>query len=167
MRYNNEIFSISSQGIAAISGLSSPIQASSSDLQYVVSGNILLSLSGSTYTSILTLITHTKYWIKSKSNKIVVWGASAVQNGTNSTYTVSETVYIIVGSNLIQQVALTAYNNAADRVPVFVSPQFTKVHFEYHASSTNNSVTISLYDVQFSTPASPTLMLLKISIASR
>ena len=153
MRYNNEVFSVSSQGVSAMSGLSSPIQASSSDLQYVVSGNILFSRSGSFFTSIATLNTHTNYWIKSRFNQIVVWGASAVQNGTNSTYTVSQTVYFIAGSSVIQQIAITAYENFQNRVPVFVSPEFTKVHFEYRASPTNNSVTISLYDVHFSTPA--------------
>ena len=154
LRYNNEVFSISSQGLSSASGFTSPIQATSSDLQYLVSSNQLYSYltASNTYASILQLNSHTNYYLKTWFNHIITWGATPTYNGTNGTYTVSQTVYIISndnGASILKQIPITAYFNSLDNVQVFVSPELTKVHFEYRPSPSNTTISIMLYDIDF------------------
>lgn len=155
-KYSNQIFTVSSTGVSAVSGLSSPIQATSSDLQYVVSGNTLSKYSGSgSYSFFTSLTSHTNYWVRSFYNQIIVWGASSTSNG-NGTNTVSQNINFILDSGsaqVLEQISFTAFNNINSQVQVSISPEMTKVLFEYQASSSNTTTTVSLYDINWYTPA--------------
>jgi len=98
MRYGNQVYTISQNGLTS-TNFGSGILASSSDLQYLVSGTMLYKYSSSanSYAQFTTLTSYSSYFIKSSSNKIVVWGASAVPSG--SKYTVDQTVYAILDNS--------------------------------------------------------------------
>ena len=169
-RYQNEIFTVSSSGVSAVSGLSTPIQAASSDLQYVVSGNTLSTYSGSgSYSSFTALTAHTNYWIRSKYNQIVVSGSTPTSNG-NGTNTISQKVDFILNSGsaqFLQQISFTAFNDVNSQVQVSVSPEMTKVLFEYQANSSSITTTVSLYDINWQTPAASLVTLVNPSSYSQ
>ena len=113
LRYSNQIFKIASSGLSSVPGFTSSIKASSSDLQYLIVGRSLYTYVSaiSSYSALIHLNSHTKYWIKTNYNEIVAWGATATQNG-NGKYTVEQTVYIIynnAGVNILKQTSITAY----------------------------------------------------------
>ena len=164
--YSGQVYTIGTQ-ISSVSGISSTIQASSSDLQYIVAGSTLFASASGSYTSLRTLASHTNYWINSIYNQIVVWGSTATQNGTNSTYTVSQNIYIILDSGsaqVLQEISMTAYNSYTNRVQVLTSPELTKVLFEYNNDAANFSSTVmSVYSVDWFVPSASTLTLVNPS----
>ena len=70
------------------------------------------------------MASHTNYWVKSRYNQVVAWGASSSLDG-NATYTVDQSVYIIynnAGASILQQSNFVAYQSPVNRIPVHISP---------------------------------------------
>ena len=133
MRYNNEVFTISSTAVSSVGSLNGlTIQASSSDLQYLVAGNNLFKYSSAAnnYTSMTTVAVHPDYWIQTLANKIVIWGSNSTASGAK--FNVNQDVYVMVDNSSITTIhhqALTSFNNVGTSIPVHVSPLLSKIHF--------------------------------------
>ena len=130
----------------------------------MIASNVLYAYftASNSYSSILTLTAHTNYYIKTRFNHIVTWGATPTHNVTNGTYTVVETVYFIAndaGASILYQNTFSAFFNSLDNVPVYVSPELTKAHYEYRGSVTNTSISIMIYDIDFTASTSPVTQL--------
>jgi hypothetical protein len=162
LRYGNQVYSISSSGLTSV-GFTSTIQASSSDLQYLISGGILYKYSAATnsYSQFRTLAGHSTYWISSSSNKIVAWGADAAPSGPK--FTINQTIYAILdnsgSANVFFQQNFQAFESVGQRIQVHVSPLMRKLHYEYIATASGTSPTVYLYDLDWTTPASSQLTL--------
>ena len=109
------------------------------------------------------MTSHTNYYTKTRFNHIVAWGATPTHNATNGTYTVVETVYFIAndaGASILYQNTFSAFFNSLDNVPVYVSPELTKAHYEYRGSVTNTSISIMIYDIDFTSSTAPVTQLI-------
>lgn len=122
------------------------VQASSSNLYYIVANNSLYRYSAASlsYTILLSLGTMTKYGMQSYENQVVVWGAVNQISGVQ--YNVNQTIYHIVVENNIassfSQTNIISYENDGMIVPVKLSPTLSKVHIEYISSPGNATKTI-------------------------
>ena len=142
---------ISTTGISLASGLPSLVQAQSSDLYYVVSGNSLYSYSTGVFSSLKSFAGFEKYGISSYSNQIIVWGANSTGSANN--FIVTQFVQILKvnsGSvSLISTLSFNAFSSLTDYVVMRTSPLLTKLYFEYLENPLNTSSTISIYDIDF------------------
>ena len=122
------------------------VQASSSNLYYIVANNSLYRYSAASlsYTILLSLGTMTKYGMQSYENQVVVWGAVNQISGVQ--YNVNQTIFHIVVENNIassfSQTNIISYENDGMIVPVKLSPTLSKVHIEYISSPGNATKTI-------------------------
>lgn len=144
LSYLTEVYSIGSNLVKISSTLS--VQASSSNLYYIVANNSLYRYSAASlsYTILLSLGTMTKYGMQSYENQVVVWGAVNQISGVQ--YNVNQTIYHIVVENNIassfSQTNIISYENDGMIVPVKLSPTLSKVHIEYISSPGNATKTI-------------------------
>lgn len=90
MEYQGAVYTINTTGISSLSGLPSLVQAQSSDLYYVVSGNSLYGYSAGAFSHLKTLTGYEKYGMNSYSNQVVVWGANSTGSANN--YIVTQSV---------------------------------------------------------------------------
>lgn len=122
------------------------VQASSSNLYYIVANSSLYRYSAASlsYTILLSLGTMTKYGMQSYENQVIVWGAVNQISGVQ--YNVNQTIYHIVVENNIassfSQTNIISYENNGMIVPVKLSPTLSKVHIEYISSPGNATKTI-------------------------
>ena len=158
IRYQNRVFSFDVNGVYNTSGLGNTIQASSSDLVYVISNNVLFKkdFTSNVYNQLASLIPYTNYWVKSSFNNIIAWGSSSI-NGS----TVNQTVYAMLDSNIFHQDTFVAYSVTGNSVPVQYSPYLSKISYQYRTS--NNSLNLNFFDLDFYTPASYTITLVNPS----
>ena len=168
VRFGNKIWRVDSSSLSETSGLGS-IQGSSSDLVYAISGNALFKYASTSnsYSSLQTLNSHTNYKVKNYVNEIVAWGSSSSGAGAGS-YQVNQTVYAMYDNNgLINTIStwpITAHDNVETEVPVQISPFFSKINFEYYASSGNNTKSIFFYSVDYEANTVSTISLQNLEV---
>lgn len=102
------------------------------------------------------LASHSSYWVKSYSNQVVIWGATATPSGPK--YTVSQNIYAILdnvniqdtsAANIFYQDSFEAYENVGTYVPVKVSPYLTKIHYEYFVNASTTAKSLFLLDIDW------------------
>lgn len=136
----SSIYSISSSGLNFIR-LFSGIKAYSSSLKFIVDGSSLFGYTGSNFVS-TPLATYTQYSIiNNYQNYLVVSGSRST--GT-TTFSVQQTIFFAIFSNnnfnIFNSINITATSNPTNTVPVMVSPQMTKIHYQYYSGTTLNVI---------------------------
>lgn len=138
------IYSIGSSNITSIRTFNSSVQAYSSSLQYVISGNILYALNSSSNSYVdvkANLSAFTNFRIKNYVNQLVIYGFTSTSStvGGKTVYSISQTIYIGTVSSFqyksIQILQISSTNNPTSNIITMTSPALTKLHYQYISNS--------------------------------
>ena len=109
----------------------------SPSFNYVIANHVLYKYSSTsnTYSTYLTLsIQSSNYKLYSYLTKIVLIGYNATP--TSATFSVTQNIYIIKeGTNglgsIVSTLSVSSVSSATNYVPIYLSPEFTKLHYEF------------------------------------
>jgi len=134
--FGTKVYTLSLTSMTLINTFSSAIQASSTDLTYVISGGLLHRLQSGTYRQIQTLTTFNKYKIRSSQDQLVIYGWSSTTSANITT--VNMRLYVCMyqtSLSIINNFNVTSSNSPLNYIPVMISPSLTKIHYVSYAGS--------------------------------
>lgn len=139
------VYSLDSTGLKSLRSFSN-IKAYSSSLMFIIDGNLLYGYTSSSFVFTYLPIFSSYNINNNLANNLIISGYNVTGKAN---FSIQQTIFFVIFSNnnfnIFNQTEVGSTNSPANSIPVMVSPQMTKIHYQFYSGS-NLTVVFSQVD---------------------